>query len=367
MTFTRTGIDLADGRRLYYYDTEPGHHRDAHADTRDLPPRAPGGEMRFDALRGEWVSISAARQHRPFLPPSDECPLCPSRPGAATEIPAPGYQVAVFQNRFPSFAGEEHAAPAADVPPGPGIVAPATGRTEVVCFTDDHGSRFADLSPERTRLVVDALADRTAELSRTPGVAQVFCFENRGEEIGVTLHHPHGQIYGYPYVTPVTRAMLAQSARYRREHGDSADLFEDLLRAERDGGRVVAADSHWTAFVPHAARWPFEVHFHPHIAAPDLPSLPPEYRAAFGPIYLDVLRRFDALFDGPMPYVSAWHQAPAGHTGAPFRVHLQLFSVRRAAGKLKYLAGSESAMGGFVNDVPPEVAAELLNGVTPRA
>jgi UDPglucose--hexose-1-phosphate uridylyltransferase len=202
---------------------------------------------------------------------------------------------------------------------------------------------------------MEAWADRTAELSSLPGVEQVFCFENRGAEIGITLSHPHGQIYAYPYVTPRTRQMLGVAARHQ-----GGNLFADVLAAERRGPRVVASNEHWTAFVPAAARYPFEVHIYPHRQVPDIPALSPAERDTFGPLYIDVLRRLDGLFGVAMPYISAWHQAPVSYRRDLAYLHLQLFSIRRAPNKLKYLAGSESAMGAFINDVLPEEAARML-------
>jgi UDPglucose--hexose-1-phosphate uridylyltransferase len=240
------------------------------------------------------------------------------------------------------------------------ISVPATGRCEVVCFSSQHDASFVDLPPERVELVVRALARRTADLSARGDVAQVFCFENRGVEIGVTLHHPHGQIYGYPYVTPQTRAHLEAAARHRESTG--RNLFGDILAAERAGPRVVAANDHWTAFVPYAARWPFEVHLYPNERFADLTELPEDHIAAFAPIYLEVLRRFDGAFpdSGPMPYMSGWHQAPVGEHRDLAWLRLEIVSTRRAAGKVKFLASSESVMGGFVNDLGPEKAAQIL-------
>jgi UDPglucose--hexose-1-phosphate uridylyltransferase len=139
-------------------------------------------------------------------------------------------------------------------------------------------------------------------------------------------------------------------------------LLADVLAAERAARvRVIAGNEHWTAYVPAAARWPFEVHVVPHRQVLDLPGLTDEESAAFAPVYLDVLRRCDALFGSPLPYISAWYQAPVRHPDREAAyLHLQLTSIRRAAGKLKYLAGSESAMGVFVNDVRPEDAARML-------
>ena len=339
---------LADGREIIYFDEAPGLGRAQVADTRPLGPRTPGPALphgraewgtRWDPLAGEWVVIAAARQDRTFLPPADQCPLDPSRPGHPTEIPADSYDVAVFENRFPSLAEP-------------------LGRCEVVCFTSAHDSSFAALSPRRVRTVLEAWIDRTEALSALPGIRQVYCFENRGEEIGVTLHHPHGQIYAFPFVAPKLAQMVAQAALY-----DGGNLFDDLVASEvSDGVRVVTRNEHWVAFVPQAARWPYEVRIFPTVRVPDLPVLGPAARAAFGPLYLDVLRRFDALFGRPAPYIAAWHQAPVGDDGARsrFAAHLQVLSVRRAAGKLKYLAGTESGMGVWVNDIVPEQAAQRL-------
>jgi UDPglucose--hexose-1-phosphate uridylyltransferase len=211
---------------------------------------------------------------------------------------------------------------------------------------------------------MEAWADRTNALSELPHVEQVFPFENRGEEIGVTLNHPHGQIYGYPFVTPRTRQMLDSARRHRERTW--RNLFADILAAElEDGSRLVTQGSHWTAFVPAAARWPMEVHLYPNRQVPDLPALTDEERADFANVYLDVLHRFDALYDSPMPYIAAWQQAPVRIDRDLAYLHLQLFSIRRAEGKLKYLAGSESGMGAFINDVKPEQAAALLRDALP--
>jgi UDPglucose--hexose-1-phosphate uridylyltransferase len=354
----KTVTQLADGRELIYFD-ERDDAVHPEVDRRDLPPPAPASELRYDPLVDEWVAIAAHRQSRTYLPPSDECPLDPSSPERDTEIPAYDYDVAIFENRFPALSHRIPDAPL--VPPTPlSPVRPGIGRCEVVCFTSDHDASFASLSPERVRLVLAALADRTAELSALPGIEQVFPFENRGKEIGVTLSHPHGQIYAYPFLPPKTRSMLAAARRYADRTGRV--LLADVLAAERAAEvRVVAGNAHWTGYVPAAARWPFEVHVVPHRQVPDLAALTDEECAAFAPVYLDVLRRCDALFDAPLPYISAWHQAPVHHPDRQLAyLHLQLTSVRRAPGKLKYLAGSESAMGVFVNDVRPEQAARML-------
>ena len=200
---------LADGRELIYFDdadsTLPAERG---IDERVLDPRPATAHMRQDPLTGEWISIAAARQNRVFLPPADLDPLAPQRPGNPSEIPST-YDVAVFENRSPSF-GPELAAPdasrAEDLADlrrvGLERTATSVGRCEVVCFSPEHEGSFGTLSDSRARTVIEAWAQRTAALSALPGVEEVFPFENRGREIGVTLPHPHGQIYAYPYVTP---------------------------------------------------------------------------------------------------------------------------------------------------------------------
>jgi UDPglucose--hexose-1-phosphate uridylyltransferase len=359
----RTSRRLADGREILYFDAGPQAPDRTAEDARDLPAVSTRSQLRFDALLGEWVVLASHRQTRTFLPPADLCPLCPTRPGREpTEVPEADYQVVVFENRFPSLA----TAVEPDVPPtAPGAplteLRPGFGRCEVVVFTCDHDRSFATLGRERARLVVDVWAERTAQLSAIEGVEQVFVFENSGEEIGVTLSHPHGQIYAYPFVTPRVEKVLASIERHRRAAG--GDLFADVLAAERSGPRVVAANEHWTAFVPAAARWPYELQLFPHRRVPDLPALTGEERDALADVYLDVLGRFAHRFDTPMPYIAAWNQAPVTRGREDWWLHLQLFSLRRAPGKLKYLAGSESGMGSFISDTTPEDVAEALRAV----
>jgi UDPglucose--hexose-1-phosphate uridylyltransferase len=349
----RTATRLADGRELIYFDESAGVDRSV-PDPRDLPSVEHHCQVRFDALAGEWIAIAGHRQTRTYRPPANQCPLCPSTAENASEIPASAYDVVVFENRFPSFAGS--GAPVQQT--GLADSHPGNGRCEVVCFTSDHHATMSMLPESRIRTVVEVWTDRTRELSRHPGVQQVFCFENRGVEIGVTLDHPHGQIYGYPFVTPVTARMLESVARHRLSHG--TNLFADLLAVEADGPRIVAGNEHWIAFVPFSARWPIEVHLYPRRQAPDLPALTDDERAALVPVYREALLRMEALFDEPLPLITGWHQAPVRDGRADWWAHLRLTSIRRAPGKIKYLAGSESAMGAFINDTAPEQIAARL-------
>jgi UDPglucose--hexose-1-phosphate uridylyltransferase len=348
----KTSTRLADGRELIYYDLRDDTVRDA-VDRRPLERTVTTSEVRRDPLLGDSVAIASHRQGRTYHPPADECPLCPSQGERLSEIPDSSYDAVVFENRFPSLAGD-------------------SGRCEVVCFTSDHNASFADLTEEQARLVLDAWTDRTSELSHLPSVEQVFCFENRGAEIGVTLGHPHGQIYAYPFTTPRTALMLRSLAAHKEATGGE-NLFDAVLESELAGERIVLEGEHWVAFVPYAAHWPYEVHLYPKRRVPDLLGLDEEARTEFPKVYLELLRRFDRIFgenEPSTPYIAGWHQAPFGQLEEfegvnrdDFALHLELFTIRRTSGKLKFLAGSESGMNVFINDIRPEAAAQRLREV----
>jgi UDPglucose--hexose-1-phosphate uridylyltransferase len=358
---TKRETRLNDGRELIYFDdADTTLGPDRAADTRQPQPRPPVPVMRQDPLTGEWISITAARQNRAFLPPDELDPLAPSAPGHETEVPD-NYDVVVFENKSPAFGP---LLPEADTDPGAALAEldtiglgrslPGVGRCEVVCFGPQRTGSWADFSVSRARTVVEAWADRTAELSALPGVQQVYVFENRGKEIGVTLHHPHGQIYAYPYVTPRTRNLLASIGSY------GPTLLADVLAYEQKSERVLIAGEYFTVFVPFAARWPIEVHMLPHRHVPDLAATTTAERAEIAVLYPRVLRALDRLYDTPTPYIAAWHQAPV-HVGRDsVRLMLQVTSPRRAADKQKYRAGSETGMGAFIGDIEPEAAAARL-------
>ncbi|PYD00119.1 galactose-1-phosphate uridylyltransferase [Microbacterium esteraromaticum] len=358
---------LADGRELFYYD-DPGTTLGAEraVDARALDARPDTATMRQDILTGDWITFATKRQNRVMMPGADADPLAPQTLANPSEVPA-RYDVAVFENRSPAFGPALNEAiggvPAAKNPTRGlddlsvlriGRTRTSIGRCEVVCFSPDHEGSFGTQSVTRARTVIEAWADRTAALSALPGVQQVFPFENRGEAIGVTLPHPHGQIYSYPYVTPRTQRLLDSIDR------TAPDLMARVLESERDSDRVVLQGEHWTAFVPFAARWPLEVQLMPHRHAPDFAALTDAERDELAPLYLRLLRGVDALYPTPTPYIAAWHQAPV-HTGRDtVRMRLELTSPRRAEDKLKFLAGSEAAMGAWTAEILPEVAAERL-------
>ena len=351
---------LGDGRELLFFSL-PGHRPAPVTDQRPLPDRDPRqSQLRFDVQTGQWVILATLRQDRTYKPAAELCPLCPGPTGLTSEIPAPDYDVAVFENRFPGLSGADGGPFTLPVPSGDAFVhAPGHGRCEVISFSSSHSAAFASLAPAHARLVVDAWRHRTADLLARPGIEQVFCFENRGEEIGVTLTHPHGQIYGYPYLTPRTTQMLNEARKYSMTHG--GNLFADILAREAaDGRRVIARTERFTAFVPFAARWPVEVHLYPNRFVRNLIELEGDELDEFASLSREVLRRFDRLYPTPLPYISALHQYTDTDAQRDGYFHVELMSVRRSATKLKYLAGSESAMDAFLGDVTPEDVAQRL-------
>ena len=352
---------LFDGRDLYYFDDQgsslPSERK---ADAREAADRPETAVMRLDALSGDWISIAAHRHGRAHLPPAHMCPLCPTTAENLSEMPDQ-FDVAVFENKNPSFGpklaevDDPNYAAIDGLPLG--STRQSVGRCEVVVFSSEHLGSLGGQSVQRIRTVIDAWADRTEHLQTLPGVRQVFPFENRGQEIGVTLHHPHGQIYSYPYVTPRTTKLLESIAR----HGK--DLFADVLAFEQAGERVLIRGEHFTAYVPFAGRWPIEIHLLPHRHVQHLGQLTDDERDELATTYKRLLVAMDALYDSPTPYISAWHQAPLVAGGENVRLQLQITSPRRAADKLKFLAGSESAMGAFIADFPPETTAAALRAV----
>lgn len=356
---TKKIIDfLSDGRQIIYFDdagsTLPNKRK---KDLREKQARPDVAEMRLDALTGDWISIAAARQARAFLPPAHQCPLCPASDGNLSEVPDE-FDVVVFENKSPAFGPsllDNTDVNYSNVPPlNLGKTLASVGRCEVVVFSSEHTGSLADLPVNRVRTLIDVWADRTEDLQNMPGILQVFPFENRGEEIGVTLHHPHGQIYGYPFVTPRTKKLLQAIENYE------GNLFQETLEFERSSDRLLIQGKYFSAYVPFAARWPIEMHLLPHRHVQHFGQLSENERDELSVIYSRLLAALDKMYDSPTPYIASWHQAPLIAGGERVRLQLQITSPRRAQDKLKYLAGSESAMGAFIGDARPEVTAARI-------
>lgn len=321
-------------------------------------------ELRWNPVLGEWVVTATHRQERTYHPPKDYCPLCPTRPGAfPTEVPAEDYEIVVFENKFPSFRRN---------PPEPAVggselypVRPAKGICEVVLYSPDHHGSLATSEVSQIACLVDVWADRYAELGSLDYIDYVLIFENKGEAVGVTLDHPHGQIYAFPYIPPKPAVELENAARHKAKTGRC--LFCDILDAElKDGRRVVAANEDFVAVVPFFARYPYEVHILPRRHAASLPEFSAAERWNLAAILKVVLQKYDNLFGKPLPYIMVMHQAPTdGKQYDHYHFHIEFYPPNRTASKLKYLAGCESGAGTFINDTLPEEKAAELRSVPP--
>ena len=316
-------------------------------------------ELRFNPLLGEWLATATHRQDRTFLPPPGFCPLCPTQDGGfPTEIPESSYDIVAFENRFPSLLSR---------PPEPAIdptdlyaVEPSKGVCEVVVYTPEHASTLAQQPVEQLLKLVRVWRHRYEELDALDFVKYVFIFENKGEVVGVTLHHPHGQIYAYPFVPPIIARELEQTRRHFETTGGC--LLCDIVAEEtKFGARIVVENGSFTAYIPFFARYPFETHL---VAKRHIQAFSDLSRAEeldLASIMKQLLSAFDRIFEIPFPYVMAIHQRPSD--GGPYEhyhFHIEFYPPMRTASKLKYLAGSEIGAGMFINDTLPEQKAEEL-------
>ena len=320
-------------------------------------------ELRWNPLLEEWVVTATHRQDRTFRPPADYCPLCPTRDHTfPTEVPAPSYEVVVFENKFPSFRREPEPPAVSGTQLMP--AAPSQGICEVVLYTDDHDTTFAELPIERIEGLVDVWADRYEELGSREYVDYVLVFENKGEAVGVTLDHPHGQIYAFPFIPPRVGKELETSSKHMATTGRC--LLCDLMAEElRDGRRVVAETGDFAAFVPFYARYPYEVHVIPRAHTASISDLDVGERRGLARMLKDVTRGYDGLFGFSFPYMMIIHQAPTdGGNYDHYHLHVEFYPPHRTRDKIKYLAGCESGAGTFINDsLPEEKAAELREAI----
>jgi len=343
-------------------------------------------ELRYHPFLDQWVITATQRQDRTFLPPDDYCPLCPTKPGGfPTEVPFPSYDIAVFENKFPSLRAE---------PPNPEVegtellpVRHSHGVCEVVAYSDQHDATFATMPYLQVRKLVRVWQDRYTALSALEFVEYVFIFENKGKEIGVTLSHPHGQIYAYPFIPPTIELELESEKRHLERTGRL--LMQDWLEFEltstprpsppfpapspalhtaaagkmEEGERIVWHNESFVAIVPFFARYPYELYVTSKRHIRSIAGMGDAEMDDLAEILLVVTRKYDLLFGFSLPYMMVMHQEPA-IPGYEFNwFHVEFYPPYRTAKKLKYLAGSEAGAGAFINDTLPEVTAKTLRGL----
>ncbi len=373
---TKTAVRKEDGRYLIYYsftDAPQAGGAWAHSpgglDVRGRR-RAEGegsglqsvSELRWNPILEEWVVVATHRQDRTYKPPEGHCPLCPTRDVRfPTEVPAPSYEIVVFENKFPSFTPD--APPPATQSMGTSEAAPAKGVCEVVLYTQEHSVTLTEQSVEHIAHLVDVWTDRYDELGRLDYVKYVLVFENKGDVVGVTLHHPHGQIYAFPFIPPRPARELESAAGHMSRTGRC--LFCDVLEDElRDSRRIILDDDGFVAFVPFFARYPFEVHVMPRAHVHSLLEFDSSERFGLARALKCVMSKYDGLFGFPLPYMMIMHQAPTdGRAYNHSHFHVEFYPLHRTRTKIKYLAGCESGAGTFINDTLPEDTARLLREI----
>jgi UDPglucose--hexose-1-phosphate uridylyltransferase len=347
-----------DGRQLILYARE-AWAGDVAAPSPSSERREPDSHFRWHPLRGEWIAYASHRQNRTFLPPAQYNPLSVTTdPQHPTELPAGAWEVAVFDNLFPTLAHTEQDPPAIDVPTRPG-----RGACEVIVFTQVPSASLGSLPLARLELIAEVWADRYLELGKREDVEYVFEFENRGVEVGVTLGHPHGQLYAYPFVPPIPARELQQQADFLVAHGRG--LVEDIVANElEDGRRMLYRGEHVAAFVPVFARYSYEVWIATRRAVPSIAAFSDAERADFARALKTVLLKFDGLWSMPFPYIMVFHQAPTdGRPHPEAHFHVEFYPAYRMKGRLKYLAGSEIGAGVFTADTLPEEKARELQAI----
>lgn len=354
----RTDSLREDGRSLIYYDpVVPGAdppHRGTVA-LEDVRPVELGPEMRYNPLLGDYTICAGFRMDRPFLPASDKCPLCVGGYEAPED-----YSVMVFDNRFPSVVLEP--APPKPGPHPPTEVLPGVGKCEVVCYSPEHAGSLSTMPVDQVYLLVNAWCDRYAELTSIDAIRMVLIFESRGVPVGVTLHHPHGQIYALSIVPPRVRTEKDNAFRAQAE---GRCLFCDIVAGEQASAvRILAETERFLTVIPFAARYPYELHVYAkrHGCRSMLDFDETDRRELAGHLQL-VSAKYDALFGEPMPSMMVFHQLHEEAEGYHF--HVEFYPVMRAKGKLKYAASSETGGGLWLNDAYPERTIEDLRKTAP--
>ncbi len=347
---------------------------------------SPGPCFRQDPFSGEWVIVAGERQQRPALP--EVCPFCIG----GLEAPAP-YTVKAFTNRWPVMSGpevlglgpgaSEEALGWLSSPPdlgdngwATGVSVPALGAAEVVLYTPDHQGSLGSLSDPQLEALWALWVDRTERLFGLEHLCYVLIFENRGPEVGVTIEHPHGQIYGFPFVPPRIRREVERAAKVGKLH-DLACLTCKVAAEEAAGPRLVYEDEESMAFVPYASAWPYALTLVPRVHVGTLPEMSLQGARSLMRLLRSTYAAADVLFDRPLPTMMAFLQAPtprgraaladaairaqrtgaSGGTEPDWHLRIELVSPMRKKDVLRYVAGAEVASGVYQNPVDPEDAA----------
>jgi len=357
----KTCLPKPDGRKLLLY-SRSSIARNIEAPSPNLNPIRANPHLRWHPLLGEWVAYASHRQERTFLPPPEYNPLAPTRSrDFPTELPEGDYEIAVFDNLFPSMALSAELTQEGSQLSTP--TRPANGCCEVIVFSQNAETSLGKLPLGQIELLLEVWADRVLEIGGREEIQYVMPFENRGIEMGVTLHHPHGQIYAYPFIPPTPARELENQKKYYEKTGRG--LMSDFIADElKDGRRIIFHSDEVIAFIPACARYPYEVWIAPKTPVATVSDLSPSQRKDFARALKTVTLKYDGLWNKAFPYLMIFKQAPTdGRAHPESHFHLQFYPAYRAPNRLKYLAGTEIGAGMFANDSLPEAKAEELRKV----
>jgi UDPglucose--hexose-1-phosphate uridylyltransferase len=316
-------------------------------------------ELRWNPLLRTWTMVAANRQNRPLMP-KDWCPFCP---GPGKKVPA-DFEVLLYPNDFPALSGLD--LPSVQVPSSRDLyqTEEAKGACEVILYSPDHDVQLHQLSEQHLRKLVDLWSERMAFYRSQEVVKYVFEFENRGPEVGVTMPHPHGQLYAYPFVPLKPETELRNCREYFQESG--RNLLADMLQTElAEGQRLIFETAHFAVFLPHFTDYPYGIFILPKVDVLWIDELDAAQRSEFGMVLRDISGMFDALFDRPFPYMMCFHQGAVNSPEwadqrAYYRFHVEFYPPLRATNTIKYYASSEMGAWAAANTrAVEETAIEL--------
>ena len=313
-------------------------------------------ELRFNPMIGEWVMISSGRKDRPIHSEFKGCPLCPGNIELEQD-----YDLAVFENRFPALVKN----PSPPLNSGSPYLKnkSSQGVCEVIMYTSVHKSSLAEMSLLQIENLIDVWEDRIIELYHNPIIRYIFIFENKGEEVGATLSHPHGQLYAFPFLPLRVDKKLKNMKDYNSKNHKCmlCDILEEEMRLEK---RLVYQNDSFLALVPYYARFPYEVHILSKRHLGSIIDMNDSEKKLFAEALKSVTKKYDRVFERPCPYMMALFISPSEKDKYNyFHFHVELCPPLREKDKIKWMASVETMTWQFINPSSPEEIAEQLRSV----
>jgi UDPglucose--hexose-1-phosphate uridylyltransferase len=317
------------------------------------------GELRWNPILQKWMIIASHRTKRPLHPKQVDCPFCPGAPEVAPL--GDRWKAIHLPNRFPALMLD---------PPNPDLesddfyqVRKAEGVCEVLLYTPSHTTELHDLDLDHIGAIIDLWVDRYKELGGMKEIEYVFIFENRGAAIGVTLDHPHGQLYAFSFIPKRVQQELNSSKQYMEKR--KSCLYCDIVQKEKADGRRIIYDNHsFTAFIPFYANWPYGVHIYSDRHLQSILELSEKEKVDFASMLKIIRAKYDGLFNMKLPYTMVFHQQPTDGVAYPYdHFHVEFYPIHRGEEKTKFLAGVELGTGTFINPTNPEEKAKELREV----